>query len=110
MTCTTINTKLLFMHIIVTCNTITHIPTDKILEHPIGAHLRIMTLRTGDRAVLSFEWKSGFIVIEVFHPAKEMERFLDVALLTVCPKSADVRIFMTTVAVDKCDSGKFLKR
>jgi hypothetical protein len=109
MTCTTINTKLLFMHIIVTCNTITHIPTDKILEHPIGAHLRIMTLRTGDRAVLSFEWKSGFIVIEVFHPAEEMKGFFYVTLLTIRTKPATMRIIMTTVAIHKSHISEFLK-
>jgi hypothetical protein len=68
-----------------------------------------VTVCTGDRTVLTSEWKPGFIVIEIFHSTEEMEGLLDMALFTVRTKPANVWILMAAVAIHKSHVGEFLK-
>ena len=90
-----ISTKSCLVNIIMTTHTVAYIAIDIILEHVTGIGVRVMTFGTSCCFVLAQQGKFGFVVIEILHAPKRVERFLYMAFLAIGTEPTIMGIVVT---------------
>lgn len=108
-TVNTLQSKPTLVYVFMAAIAVVRLYPQSILKKLSGREAHIVTLGTVDLLVCSAQRKISFIVIKTAEGCQGGKRLLIMALLAIGAQLAVVRILVTTVAVGKGDTGKYLK-